>query len=254
VTAVQEFGPEDVLRLAIILLPVAAVVVGGVVLLWFFRCQRRRRRWMEMRQVADELGLRAAPQAEDDERRWELCAFNLLRPGTATRREFRHRQAGTIGGAEVEVFDVERRMNTRPVPEGRPERLPEGELHAAKRDYVVDSDETAVLVRRPCMNLPPFLLSPDSAQRRFLEGRRGEPLEDAFEKHNAFEAHDVEEVQALFSWELRGHLSDNTDLTLEGRGEMLLCYREGRRLSAAEIYRLVDEALWIAEQLHRAPR
>lgn len=250
--AVGQLEPDSPLEILWVVLPLLVVAAGAVLLLWIVRRVRTEKRRMELQTLADELKLQPATAEDNHRRRRQLYVFALLRPAQATRKEIRNRYWGHIGGAQVEVFDVHRMMNTRANVNNEPERLPEGELHAGKPDSVVDSCETAVQVTRAGMDLPPLMLSPDSGVKRLLDGRRHEDRRDEFDERNTLESTNLPRAEALFTGELRNHLATNKDLTVEARGPQVLVYRETRILRPAQVRLLVDEALWISQQLQRA--
>ncbi len=264
---------------SLLLLTMAAllgVLIAAAVLFWLIGRMSYAKRKMAVHTLVEDLGLSPVVDengkresswprhsfsmlqppivgdGHEDERRWDLCSFSLLSPASATRKELHHRCVGRLGEFNAELFDVHRRMNTRANMEDRPEQLPPGELHADKPDSVVDSKETAILLTREDMDLPPLMLTPDSRAKRFLDGRRDEKPQDDFEDKNTLKALDPPRARSLFVGELREHLAENRDLTIEANGPQVLVYRESQVLSPEQISRLLDESIWIAERLHEA--
>lgn len=147
--------------------------------------------------------------------------------------------SGTVNNIQVSIFDFAYYTGT-------------DDRHRRSNKHL--HFQTIVMLDFSQINLPPFLLKPESgkimqAVNNALGNRSGEihfPNHPAFSQNYLLRSKDEQRVRQLFNERIISFYESNTGLTTEGGASRMVFYRNETKIEPAQIRAALDEALTAA--------
>ena len=205
------------------------LIMGGIIgVIIFIANMYEKKRREKLQEVAASLAMTFESKDEGKALRHYLQGFRLTSLGRG--RKVYNIFTGTAEALQLRIFDYRYTVG------------------GGKSSSTYN--QTVFLVESPDMNLTKFKMRPENVFHRIGSsfGMQDIDFEEfpVFSKQYLLQGDDEGAIRALFDREKLSHFTEDKGLCVEGNGNKLLIYRNGKRLSPEEIPIFVQHNLKIA--------
>lgn len=214
---------------------ILAVVIGIIAYIGYLDITRAARRTQQFGQVAKELGFDFLPEG-DAALLARIQTFGLGAPGRVPR--LINLLRGTTNDRAVSIFDFDYSVGHATSNELPPQKV----------------GQTVILIQSRTLNLPAFVMASKNILDK-LGTAVGVP-EITFASHPDFSRQyqlrvaDEAAVRDVFTARVLDHFQTTSNLTVEGAGDTLLVYREGKYVPPGDIPAFLSEGFAALTALH----